>query len=535
VKRTDDFLADLETQLGAAAAGRLRRRRRPRVAAVLRPALVAVVAAAAVGAFVLADGIGTDPERAADPPPPALPGGALLLPPAVPLDDCAEVVRSDDQSPPQELIDELEILRRPQGAQDTMPAMTLTVPVTELSLSHVRRWKREVPVTLVPSAGVVPRACTEPDARPSASEGPGVCVIVELDRPRTACWTLAQIRAGKAVAALDAPQADDTDFVVALMPDGVREVTFQTPQERDSYTVEETVVVAGLKGARSGDRITVTTSTETGACSDLIVERGTVPEDVMRAVPAFTRGTPQEPPADVVEFLRRSGAGHAWLNDARWILPPRDEGVGAWVVPVRDTRSGDCRHPLLQRPENVGGAGACLVAVREDEALGAMCLGADDLPGGAIMPIGSRIVFGFPPKGVMHARTTIDGVPATYQVTDGVLIVEIPEGGKAEPFEWHSASEPRIAVLNGTSISGLGASVANRIGAATGVEPARIGDYLEQTRSETLVLAASGHRSTAEAIRRELRVNTVGAIDGGVRSLAPDADVVVIVGADLAP
>jgi LytR cell envelope-related transcriptional attenuator len=55
----------------------------------------------------------------------------------------------------------------------------------------------------------------------------------------------------------------------------------------------------------------------------------------------------------------------------------------------------------------------------------------------------------------------------------------------------------------------------------------------EQQRAESVVLFAPGHRNEARAVSRRLSINQRQPIDPGSQSLAGDATVVVIAGADL--
>jgi hypothetical protein len=60
-------------------------------------------------------------------------------------------------------------------------------------------------------------------------------------------------------------------------------------------------------------------------------------------------------------------------------------------------------------------------------------------------------------------------------------------------------------------------------------------DDQEQQRAESVVMYAKGHRREAVVVSRRLRIPQREAIDSATQSLAGDAGVVVIAGADQTP
>jgi hypothetical protein len=103
-------------------------------------------------------------------------------------------------------------------------------------------------------------------------------------------------------------------------------------------------------------------------------------------------------------------------------------------------------------------------------------------------------------------------------------------GGKAKP-----PAETNVAVLNGTTFTGLAGDIADTVtaeGYQRGIVETNTRD---QTIQDSIVYYAEGERPAARAIARMLSVSNVEPIDAETQSLAPDADVVVLAGADQAP
>jgi hypothetical protein len=103
------------------------------------------------------------------------------------------------------------------------------------------------------------------------------------------------------------------------------------------------------------------------------------------------------------------------------------------------------------------------------------------------------------------------------------------EGGGARP-----RSETTVAVLNGTTITGLAGRTADELKAA-GYAQGNVTDAAEQNRSATLVQYADGARREANAVARVIGVgeDAVSPLDVNTRTVAGDnARVVVTVGAD---
>ena len=98
------------------------------------------------------------------------------------------------------------------------------------------------------------------------------------------------------------------------------------------------------------------------------------------------------------------------------------------------------------------------------------------------------------------------------------------------------AGETNVAVLNGTTSPGLAGQLADRVAEEGGYQR---GITDTNTRNQTLqsstVYYADGFRGSARAVARLFSVDAVEPLDTDTRALAPEADVVVLAGADQAP
>jgi hypothetical protein len=98
------------------------------------------------------------------------------------------------------------------------------------------------------------------------------------------------------------------------------------------------------------------------------------------------------------------------------------------------------------------------------------------------------------------------------------------------------AGDTNVAVLNGTTFNGLAGQVADRVAQEGGYQR---GITETNTRDQTLqsstVFYADGFRGSARAVAKLLSIDTTKPLDADTQALAPDADVVILAGADQAP
>ena len=172
-----DFIADLETELLAAARRRATTRRRlprPRLAAIAAVAAVLVVALAAVAAVRGIDGAGSRDERSAAPPP-ADPGVTVAVPAAVVAGSssgCAQTGPGLELSSVQ-----MSIFDRPQRAGDGLPGSLSWLPAAFVDAPSIRKAGADLRVV---RAGVTPTVCS---AETQVYQE-GACVIAGTGRGR---------------------------------------------------------------------------------------------------------------------------------------------------------------------------------------------------------------------------------------------------------------------------------------------------------------------------------------------------------------
>jgi hypothetical protein len=92
-----------------------------------------------------------------------------------------------------------------------------------------------------------------------------------------------------------------------------------------------------------------------------------------------------------------------------------------------------------------------------------------------------------------------------------------------------------VAVLNGTTVPGLAATIMDQTEAA-GFRAGTVANFLpNQQLGESVVQYTPGHERDAAAVSRRLGIAQREAVNPSSQELAGDATVVVLVGADLAP
>ncbi len=91
-----------------------------------------------------------------------------------------------------------------------------------------------------------------------------------------------------------------------------------------------------------------------------------------------------------------------------------------------------------------------------------------------------------------------------------------------------------VAVLNGTTVPGLAATLSDEISAA-GFKVGTITNFSDQQLAESVVQYASGHEAEARAVSRKLGITQREPVNPSSQALAGDATVIVIAGADKSP
>jgi hypothetical protein len=91
-----------------------------------------------------------------------------------------------------------------------------------------------------------------------------------------------------------------------------------------------------------------------------------------------------------------------------------------------------------------------------------------------------------------------------------------------------------VAVLNGTTVPGLAATLRDQL-AAAGFKKGTIDVFSDQQLSESVVQYAPGHQAEAKAVGTRVGISQREPVTANSRALAGDATVIVIAGADKAP
>jgi hypothetical protein len=95
-------------------------------------------------------------------------------------------------------------------------------------------------------------------------------------------------------------------------------------------------------------------------------------------------------------------------------------------------------------------------------------------------------------------------------------------------------SQTVVAVLNGTTFNGLAGTIADQLGAA-GYQRGATVTNPDQTLQRSTVFFADGARASARRVAGRLNIRDVRPVGADARALAPDADVIVLAGADQTP
>jgi LytR cell envelope-related transcriptional attenuator len=92
-------------------------------------------------------------------------------------------------------------------------------------------------------------------------------------------------------------------------------------------------------------------------------------------------------------------------------------------------------------------------------------------------------------------------------------------------------SATTISVLNGTTVPGLAAQIADKL-EQQGFQRGNVANATDQERAESAVLYASGAAREARFVARKLHMSQIEPVDPRSQALAGNASVIVIVGAD---
>jgi hypothetical protein len=104
-------------------------------------------------------------------------------------------------------------------------------------------------------------------------------------------------------------------------------------------------------------------------------------------------------------------------------------------------------------------------------------------------------------------------------------------GGDADSTAPIDPADVKVSVLNGTLVQGLAAQIGDTV-KQKGFQLINVANATEQQRAESVVLYTDDANREARAVARRLDISQIEPADDTSRSLAGDATVIVVVGAD---
>jgi LytR cell envelope-related transcriptional attenuator len=136
--------------------------------------------------------------------------------------------------------------------------------------------------------------------------------------------------------------------------------------------------------------------------------------------------------------------------------------------------------------------------------------------------------------GVIQLTQDDDGTPTSQESSgdsssaNGTGEQKSKQGGAVKP------ANVTVAVLNGTTVPGLAATLSDEVDAA-GFKVGTITNFSDQQLAESVVQYSPGHEDEARAVSRRLGIGQREPVNPSSQALAGDATVIVIAGADKAP
>ena len=217
--------------------------------------------------------------------------------------------------------------------------------------------------------------------------------------------------------------------------------------------------------------------------------------DEHEVVPATPAASVPRPPTPPLPYQRRGASGAATARGRDAILPPYEESRPSGGDDDRPSGSG--RRPILL-------IAAALVAIA------VLVLGVTQLTGGGDSGGGDE-------AGLSAGGAASSGSSSG----DG-------GGSDAPPID---PSQVTVAVLNGTTVPGLAATIGDKV-VGEGFQLGTVTNNFDQEKAESVVLYAPGAEREAADVGRRLSISQREPIDAESQALAGDATVVVVAGAD---
>ena len=367
--------------------------------------------------------------------------------------------------------------------------------------------EREEPAE--PATGDGDAATAQPagDEQPAGTSGPGAAVEAAAGAPSTepaeapaAATTAAAAAGAPAAGAGAAPAGGGAEPATGADAGRATEADAGPAAAPPPFADAAIATGAGTAPPPSADAAVVTGSGAPPSSADEVPERepaaaarpGEVPAAVPRATPAQRVGATPRPAPVPLRQSQPSAVPSAGRGGKRPGGPPPRRAA----KPPREGRSAGTVALLVGIAVLILGGGAFVISQ----------LGGEDTP-----PAPNRAA---PPP----------NEPATGGTGDG------SDRPATKP------AETNVAVLNGTTFTGLAGQLADTVSREGGFERgATETNTRDQTIQTSTVLYAEGFRSQARNVAELLSISAIEPLDGETQSLVPEADVVVLAGADQTP
>lgn len=221
-------------------------------------------------------------------------------------------------------------------------------------------------------------------------------------------------------------------------------------------------------------------------------EHSQIPLPDEPAVPPATRAGAVRPPRPPRPYQRPRPLGSRPLGEGDRILPPYEE-TQAGAGPATPAHDGRGRRRLLGIAALVG-----------------------------VLVVGAIVI------------TQLGGGGDSSAPDDaGIAAQDDDQSTGASDTPAIDPATVTVAVLNGTTIPGLAAQLGDQI-SSLGFQLGTVTNDSDQTRSESVVLYSDGAEAEAAAVGRELDIGQRELADATSQTLAGDASVIVVAGADQA-
>jgi LytR cell envelope-related transcriptional attenuator len=297
-----------------------------------------------------------------------------------------------------------------------------------------------------------------------------------------------------------------------------------TPATPAAAPAKSDVETAAKEADKEPEKVGAAAATPAGAAAAAGASTGGAPTgQAARAAPAKPGGD-GAPPAPGAPAAQPPTPPPPSAPPARPGGPPRPGAP-----------SGPGRRPTIPLPSQRGAPSPSQTAIlppRPEEAPWYRRLLAS--PRYLVLAIaGVLIVGGAAAFGVVQLTNDDEGGTSAGELAPGAPSADGGDEGGQPPAAPINPADVTVSVLNGTTVPGLAASIADRV-EANGFVAGNIDNSPDQgARNESVVLFAPGAEREAVAVARRLGISQREPIDAESRAIAGDASVVVVAGPDL--